>query len=329
MQFVDQWFPLVVNIREGTFDQRELAALCAGYERYFQRAEPFALLCVADVTAEPPDTVVRLRLAEWLNQPRVRSDTKEHCVGSATVVARDWERHALTALQWLWIPVVPHDGVARVSDGIDYCVDRLVEREIPLPQSPELFRADVYRGLARLKLAGLDDAQLFGSNPPPRRVLRRRSGATPGRFETLADREGCVVIGWLVPGILWAKFAGHLNETVCVAYASRLSEILRPTSGVRFFLDSSQMQSCDWAARNVALCALLENAGHLAQVVTSEWADELNPTSRQTMAMFGSSVQVLPDMAEFDARLREAAPEAHEILVSSRLAVDYSVASEP
>jgi hypothetical protein len=272
---------------------------------------------------------VRLRLAEWLNEPRVRRDTKQHCVGTATVVARDCERHALTALQWLWIPVVPHDGVARISDGIDYCVDRLVERGIPLPQTPELFRAEVYRGLARLKLAGLDDAKLFGANPPPRRVLRRRSGATPGRFETLADRDGCVVIGWLVPGVLWAKFAGHLNETVCVAYASRLSEILKPASGVRFFVDSSQLQSWDWAARNVALCALLENAGHLSQVVTSEWADELNPTSRQTMVTFGSSVHVLPDKAEFDAKLREAAPQAHEILASSRLALEHSVASEP
>jgi hypothetical protein len=329
MQFVDQWFPLVVNIREGTFDQRELAALSAGYERYFQRAEPFALLCVADVTAEPPEAVVRLRLAEWLNEPRVRREIKEHCVGTATVVARDWERHALSALQWLWIPVVPHDGVATVSDGIDYCVDRLVERAIQLPQSPELFRADVYRGLAGLKLAGLDDAKLFGLNPPPRRVLRRRSGATPGRFETLADREGCVVIGWLVPGVLWAKLAGHLNEAVCVAYASRLSEILKPTSGVRFFVDSSELQSCDWAARNVALCALLENAGHLSQVVSSEWADELNPSSRQIMASFGSSVHVLPDRAEFDVKLHEAAPQAREILASNRLALDYSVAIEP
>jgi hypothetical protein len=204
-----------------------------------------------------------------------------------------------------------------------------VERKVRLPQCPELFRAEVYRGLASLKLAGLDDVKVFGSNPPPRRVLRRRSGATPGRFETLADRDGCVVIGWLVPGVLWAKFAGHLNETVCVAYASRLSEILRPTSGVRFFVDSSELQSCDWAARNVTLCALLENAGHLSQVVTSEWADELNPTSRETMAMFGSSVLVVSDRIEFDAKLREAAPQVHEILVGSRLALDYSVASEP
>ncbi|HEU4582166.1 MAG TPA: hypothetical protein VFS67_28115 [Polyangiaceae bacterium] len=322
MQFVDQWFPLVVNIREGTFDQRELAAMCAGYEHYFQRAEPFAVLCVADVTAQPPEAVVRLRIAEWLNEPRVRRETKEYCVGSATVVARDWERHALSALQWLWIPAIPHEGAASISDGIDYCVDRLVERKIALPQSPELFRAEVYRGLARLELAGLGDAKLFGSNPPPRRVLRRRSGATPGRFETMADRDGCVVIGWLVPGVLWAKFAGHMNEPVCVAYASRLSEILKPTSGVRFFVDSSEMQSCDWAARNAALCALLENAGHLAQVFASEWADELNPTSRQIMAMFGSSVHVLPDRVEFDAKLREAAPQAHEILATGRLSLD-------
>jgi hypothetical protein len=144
----------------------------------------------------------------------------------------------------------------------------------------------------------------------------------------MADREGYIVIGWLVPGVLWAKFAGHLHETVCVAYASRLSEILKPTSGVRYFVDSSEMQSCDWAARNVALCALLENAGHLSQVVTSEWADELNPTSRQTMAAFGSSVQVLPDRVEFDAKLREAAPQAQEILASSRLSLSRSVRPE-
>jgi hypothetical protein len=323
MKFVHQWSPLLVTIREEAFDQRELTALSSGFEQYFQRGERHAWLDASHVTAEVPDPITRIRFAEWLNDPKVRRNSKELCVGSATVVARVAERNALTALQWLWAPEIPHDAVQRVSDGIDFCIDRLVAAKVPLPMSPEQFREHVYRGLSSWGVAGMADAGAgFDSVPPRRPSVRRRSGATPGRFETLADRNGCVVFGWLVPGVLWCKFAGHLSETLCAAHASRLSEILKSTSSVRYFQDSRALESCDPAGRNATLCALMENAGHLAQVVVSEWADELNPTSRAMMLAFGSSVQLVSDYREFEARLLEAAPGAREILRESRLAIE-------
>ena len=325
MKFVHQWSPLLVTIREEAFDQRELSALSSGFEQYFQQRERHAWLDLSHVTAEVPDAITRIRFAEWLNDPRVRRNSRDFCVGSATVVARAAERNALTALQWLWAPEIPHDAVERVSDGIDFCIDQLVAAQVPLPTSPERFREQVYRGLSGWGVAGMVDPGAGLDAVPPRRpAVRRRSGATPGRFETLADRNGCVVFGWLVPGVLWCKFAGHLSEALCAAHASRLSEILKSTSGVRYFLDSSALESCDPAGRNATLCALMENAGHLARVVASEWADELNPTSRIMMQAFGSSVQLVSNYREFEVQLLEAAPAAREILRESRLAIEMA-----
>ncbi len=159
MEFIDNWFPLVVAVREGALDEAEHAQLTAAYERYFRRAEHYAVLNVARLGAGAPDARARLRIAQWGNAPRVRQFTKLLCAGTATVVTFPWERRALTALSWLWTPASPHQVVASVSEGLDYCIACLVERGVELPREREIFRIDVQRMLRGLPLAGL----------PPRR----------------------------------------------------------------------------------------------------------------------------------------------------------------
>jgi hypothetical protein len=116
------------NVEDLDFEQ-----LSAGFERYFQRGEMYAVLNVTLLAAPRIDARDRRRIVDWANQPRVQRYSKRLCVGSATVVARAWERHALTAIQWLWTPPSPLLAATTVSEGLDFCVSCLVERAVPLP----------------------------------------------------------------------------------------------------------------------------------------------------------------------------------------------------
>jgi hypothetical protein len=162
MEFIDNWFPLIVTVREGSFDEAEMEQMATGWERYFRRAEPYAVLNTARIGATAPDARGRLRIAQWGNLPRVRQFSKLLCAGTATVMTFPWERRAATALSWLWTPPSPFRSVSSVDEGLAYCLAALVERGADLPRDPEMFRIDVQRMLRGLSIAGL----------PPRRDSR-------------------------------------------------------------------------------------------------------------------------------------------------------------
>jgi hypothetical protein len=159
MEFIDNWFPLVIMVREGAFEAAEVEQMAAGFERYFRRAEPYAMLNTARIGANTPDARGRLRIAQWGNAPRVRQLSKLLCAGTATVLTFPWERRALTALTWLWTPPAPHQAVGSVDEGLAYCLSSLGQRGVDLPRDRETFRIDVQRMLSGLSIAGL----------PPRR----------------------------------------------------------------------------------------------------------------------------------------------------------------
>jgi hypothetical protein len=307
MQFITQWFPLIVTVREGGVDSLELDELSAGFERYFARAEQYATLSTSRLNAPTPDAMARLRLAEWANSPRVRSRSKDLCAGSATVVARAWERHALTALQWLWTPAMPHEAVSSVHEGIAYCVDRLLARKLKLPAPAEVFCQDVQRSLAGLRLAGHDD-QLERRDAP--------AAASAARLEKLADDEGCIVLGWLAPGVLWTSLTGRVNDAICQAYATRLDQLLRAASAVRYFVDSSCLESIELSARSTMLRTLIAQEPHFERVVVSNWSGGLSPATRSTLQALGSTIVVLQDTRDFGARLLRAAPQAREVIAA-------------
>jgi hypothetical protein len=155
MEFIDNWFPLIVTIREGSFDPAEMHQMATGFERYFRRGEPYAVLNTARLGANAPDARARLRIAQWGNAPRVRQLSKVLCAGTASVLTFPWERRALTALSWLWTPSAPHRAVTSVDDGLSYCLDCLTQRGVELPRDQETFRIDVQRMLRGLPIAGL------------------------------------------------------------------------------------------------------------------------------------------------------------------------------
>ncbi len=310
MRFINTWLPLIVIVREGRLDRSELEQMVAGFESHFERGETYAVLSVALRDAGPPDALARMRMAEWLNQPRVRRFSKNLCAGSATVTARAWERHAMTALSWLWVPVAPHRAVASVVEGIGYCADRLVDRKAWLPAGRERLQSDIYRALTAVPVAGLAE-ELPTSKTIPQAPKNSARGAGP---ETLADAEGQIVIGWVTESVLWASFHGRLSAELASSYAAKLEQLLSHTTRIRYFIDSSSLDSVDLAGRNAALRALLAHQQHLASVVILSWAGGVSSTARALLQPVGSLLQVTTDRVEFEARLLQAAPQAREAI---------------
>ncbi len=150
MRFIEDWLPLLVVLQKPRFDETEMQELTAGYERYFRRNERYAVLTVSPSRFVQAGAKERKLVADWLNDPRVREISERLCVGSANVVPSAIARGAMTALMWLWKPPAYFQTTSTVEDGIDLCVDRLLQHKVPLRTPTERLRPEVVERLRAL-----------------------------------------------------------------------------------------------------------------------------------------------------------------------------------
>ena len=142
MRFIDDAFPLIINVSAAVFDAEEVRSLADGFERYFGRGERYAVLSVSPRDAPAPGPRERKLISDWANQPRVRDFSKRLCVASATVVNNALARAALTVLMTVWKPPLPQEFVPNVERGLDYCLARIREEHLTTHKSFELMRAN-------------------------------------------------------------------------------------------------------------------------------------------------------------------------------------------
>jgi len=135
-------FPLVLGIAPRRYDASTIREMAAGYEQFFQRNEPYALLYVTPTGAALPDAGARKLITAWLNSPRLLDFSSRLCVGSAAVVSNPLARNTLNALLMFWSPPWPLRAVQTVNQGLEYCFDVLRTRRL-LPVA----RAGVLRRL--------------------------------------------------------------------------------------------------------------------------------------------------------------------------------------
>ena|GEM_PF-1264330 len=308
MQFIDTCLPVIISIREGGFDDHELEQMSVGFDHYFKRGKPYAVLNVSHVRAPSVDAWARMQVAAWVNEPRVQLASRTLCAGSATVVARPWERHAMTAIQWLWTPVAPHRPVSTVSEGITYCLSSLLEHGIALPGGPEAFAAELKRVMHALPIAGLacDSSQPQHDSVPPREV---RWASDPD-MKTFSDAEGSVVMSWVGESVLWARFSGHLSRPLASAYAAELELRLARDTPVCYFVDASSLDSYDLLARTAAVRALVSHRHRLRSLLVLNWSTTVSAVGRAIMAAVGSPMKTTTSRPEFEARLLLDAPHA-------------------
>lgn len=313
MRFLEHWAPLILCIREGTPDTDEVEQLSAGFEPHFQRATPYAVLNLSSLSAHPPSPRERQRLAEWANRERVRQASRALCAGSATVVARAWERHALVAMQWLWTPVSPHQAVATVGEGLEYCFSLLATRDRRFLAGAPALRQRIEQVLRAEGVAGLE-ASPAGKPAPP--SLKLASDAVELGIRTLADPEGTIGVGMLAPGILWARVRGRLTMSLAATYTAHLARLLEQQSAVQFFIDSSAMASYELLARNLTTEFLLARSGCFSRLVLLQWSGGSSPMGRASADALGSKFTIMASQREFEAELKQASPSAAEKLAT-------------
>jgi hypothetical protein len=308
MEFVDTHFPVIVCITEGALDRTEFDQLASGFERYFQQCRTYSVLNVTHLNAAPPEALARVRLAEWANQARVQQFSKQFCAGSATVVARSWERHALTAIQWLWTPVSPHLAADSVAQGVEYCVACLVARRVHLPSSAATLVADLKRTLGALPIAGFAE-----SNSQQAGAASAAEESTKIDERLFVDQQGSIALGWIGKTALWAKLTGHVSPTLGVQYGTELERRFTAGTRIRYFIDSRSLQSYDLQARAPVMAPLVANRDRLASVHVLKWAAELDAVGRAAVASVGDGLmQVTNDPAEFEALMVRHAPRAKQ-----------------
>lgn len=135
MRFIESTYPVIVLLGDRLIDEQEIRTLDGHFRRYFDAGKRYAIL-----TATPPNTHFldakgRKLIADWANQPDVREFSRKLCVGTATVITSALARGVYTALTWIWTPTTPVKPVSSVTEGIDYCLERLSAEKIELPSS--------------------------------------------------------------------------------------------------------------------------------------------------------------------------------------------------
>lgn len=305
MLVIESWAPLLICIRQGHRDPDEVAQLAAGFQHHFARRQRYAVLNVSALTATASSARDRLRIAEWANREEVRRASRELCVGSATVVARAWERQTLTALQWLWTPAAPHQPVTTVRLGLAYCITALTAAQVPLPVSPDTFSRSIERALAQEAVAGLEPVR-------ERTAQLTKKKSNSADLQTLTREGGSVSLGWLGNEVLWVQMSGHLSEQLASAYTMRLAELLEGRSGIQFFVDSSRLETYELSARGLATEFLLAFRTRFSRYVLLNWAGGLSSSGRNFIAALGSAFESVATPEEFGRRLRSVAPGADE-----------------
>lgn len=147
MEYFEGSWPLLVCLGPKVYDRAAVELMQSSFERYFLRADRYALVTVSPRGSTPPGAHERKAIAEWANSPRVREFSKRLCVGSASVVENALMRGALTAMMWIWTPASPHKAVSTVDEAIDYTLDKLNTAQVPLPRGGQALRVEVHSWL--------------------------------------------------------------------------------------------------------------------------------------------------------------------------------------
>jgi hypothetical protein len=130
--FMEGTFPLIVCVAPREWDEVQVGRMIDQWERYFARAERYALLSHTPRGGGLAGGRLRRKIADWANEQRVRQYSADLCVGSSTVVRDTFSRAALRAMLWFWKPPSPHLTCSAPDEAFDWCVARLVAAGVPL-----------------------------------------------------------------------------------------------------------------------------------------------------------------------------------------------------
>jgi nitrogen-specific signal transduction histidine kinase len=141
--------------------------------------------------------------------------------------------------------------------------------------------------------------------PPLRTDAGTNQVGVPPELETLRGEHGQILIGWIGPDALFASFHGVLSDELGEAYAERLERLLEGRTRVRYFLDSSALDSFELAGRDASLRALARVAPSFTSVLVLKWAGGESPAGQSTFQQLDPLIETTRERAKFDAACRQ------------------------
>jgi hypothetical protein len=154
-------------------------------------------------------------------------------------------------------------------------------------------------------------------------------------LESFDDAHGSVVIGWLVPGVLYARFAGNITLALGREYVRRLRTLVAGQEGVQYFTDYGAIESYEVRVFPIILVTLKELQGHFGRVVALPWATAPTANAQERLDAV-AFLEFVATAEEFEARLRSAAPfrgltssSPERARSSARAPEKYTVQSSP
>jgi hypothetical protein len=155
---------------------------------------------------------------------------------------------------------------------------------------------------------------MTGRSPSP----RPRHGTNPGfrlvPLELLSDEEGSVAIGWVAPGVLYARLTGGVSADIGQAYAAQIQSFAESIGALALFVDFSSITYYDLLARSAFVRAVLHNRRKFTALTLLTFSHETTLAERTFVSAIGEPVDVLREPAEFEVRLLAAAPHARQLI---------------
>lgn len=141
----------------------------------------------------------------------------------------------------------------------------------------------------------------------------------PSLLEVVSDEVGSIVVGWVAPGVLYARFSGDLTAALATRYALRLRRFVNEVTSLRYFVDTSSLERSELTARSTLARFIFENRKKFDSLVSLAWAadstsDSSSLSVEKTLSTaLEDSVLLLTDAEDFLTRLMRAAPLACSI----------------
>ena len=135
-----RWPLVVITFVEG-FTNEDLQRCFDDNARLFERGEPFASVRDLRNVKQMPSPVQREMGRTW--QQRVRDEFPPLCLGVSIVSNSSFVRGLVTAIAWAIPPPVPEETFPTISQGVDWAIQKLEDRGIPISRELRRFAVEV------------------------------------------------------------------------------------------------------------------------------------------------------------------------------------------
>jgi hypothetical protein len=155
---------------------------------------------------------------------------------------------------------------------------------------------------------------MTGRSPSPRAHRGHTQSFRLTPLELLSDEEGSVAIGWVAPGVLYARLTGGVSADIGQAYAAQIQSFAQSVGALALFVDFSSITHYDLLARSAFVRAVLHSRRKFTALTLLTFSHETTLAERTFVSAIGEPVDVLREPSEFEVRLLTAAPQARQLI---------------